>query len=261
MASHETFSSNSIQLGNQFELDPGAYELHRSGEALKLGRIPMELLLLLAQRRPQLVTRDEIVERIWGKNVFLDTDNSINAAIRKLRQTLDDDPEQPRYIQTVIGRGYRFIAAVEHPSIPDRLVPRTPVERSPTLLNAPAYRSQIHRVSMALGASLLIIGALLVSMDAAGVRKRFFTGAAGGSVPTPRPSVAVLGFKNLSGKEEEAWISTALSELLSANLSAGQRLRLIPGENIARMKVDLVLPSADSYSSDNSHQYSPASRE
>jgi tetratricopeptide (TPR) repeat protein len=103
---------------------------------------------------------------------------------------------------------------------------------------------------MALGASLLIIGALLVSMDAAGVRKRFFTGAAAGSVPTPRPSVAVLGFKNLSGKEEEAWISTALSELLSADLSAGQRLRLIPGENIARMKVDLVLPSADSYSSD-----------
>ena len=59
-------------------------------------RIPKELLLLLLMRRGQLVTRDEIVARIWGKGVFLDTDNSINAAVRKIRQALKDDPEQPR---------------------------------------------------------------------------------------------------------------------------------------------------------------------
>jgi DNA-binding winged helix-turn-helix (wHTH) protein len=61
----------------------------------------MDLLLLLVEQRGQLVTRGQIIERVWGKDVFLDTDNSINAAIRKIRQVLKDDPEQPRFVQTV----------------------------------------------------------------------------------------------------------------------------------------------------------------
>src|SRR5215472_6438588 len=112
MASHETIPSHLIRFGQEFELDIGAYELRRAGEPIKLGRIPMELLLLLIEQRAQLVTRDQIVERVWGKDVFLDTDNGINAAIRKIRQTLDDAPEQPRFVQTVVGRGYRFIAKI-----------------------------------------------------------------------------------------------------------------------------------------------------
>jgi predicted ATPase/serine/threonine protein kinase len=103
---------NVLRLADNLELDRGAYELRRSGKALKLSRIPMELLLLLVERRGELVTRNEIVERIWGKDVFLDTDNSINAAVRKLRQVLDDDPEQPRFVHTVTGMGYRFVASV-----------------------------------------------------------------------------------------------------------------------------------------------------
>jgi eukaryotic-like serine/threonine-protein kinase len=95
-----------------FELDLRAYQLRRSGRALKVERIPMEVLFLLVERRGQLVTREEIIEKLWGKNVFLDTDNAINTAIRKIRQVLKDDPEQPRFIQTVTGRGYRFIGQV-----------------------------------------------------------------------------------------------------------------------------------------------------
>ena len=72
----------------------------------------MEVLLLLAERRGQLVTREEIIEKLWGKDVFLDTDNAINTAIRKIRQVLKDDPEQPRFVQTITGKGYRFIAPV-----------------------------------------------------------------------------------------------------------------------------------------------------
>ena len=101
----------------EFELDLRAYHLRRSGRTRKLERIPMELLFLLVERRGHLVTREEIIEKLWGKNVFLDTDNAINTAIRKIRQVLRDNPEQPRFIQTVTGRGYRFIAArlVRHP--------------------------------------------------------------------------------------------------------------------------------------------------
>src|SRR5208337_3563293 len=83
-----------------------------------LERIPMEVLFLLMERRGQLVTREEIIEKLWGKNAFLDTDNAINTAIRKIRQVLKDDPEQPRFIQTVTGRGYRFIGQISEVVVP-----------------------------------------------------------------------------------------------------------------------------------------------
>jgi eukaryotic-like serine/threonine-protein kinase len=101
-----------------FELDVRSYQVRRSGRTLKLERIPMEVLFLLVERRGQLVTREEIIEKLWGKDVFLDTDNAINTAIRKIRQVLKDDPEQPRFIQTVTGRGYRFIAQVSEVGAP-----------------------------------------------------------------------------------------------------------------------------------------------
>jgi eukaryotic-like serine/threonine-protein kinase len=100
-----------------FELDPRAYQVRRSGRILKLERIPLEVLLLLAERRGQLVTREEIIAKLWGRDVFLDTDSAINTAIRKIRQVLKDDPEQPRFVQTITGKGYRFIAPVTEPGI------------------------------------------------------------------------------------------------------------------------------------------------
>ena len=101
-----------IRFGEDLELDPAAYQLRRAGRPLKLERIPLDILLLLAERPGQLVTREQIAERIWGKDAFLDVDNSLNGAIRKIRHALEDDPEQPRFIQTVTGRGYRFVAPV-----------------------------------------------------------------------------------------------------------------------------------------------------
>ena len=107
-----------IRFAGDLELDPAAYQLRRGGRRLKLERIPLEILLHLAERPGQLVTREQIAERIWGKDASLDVDNSLNGAIRKIRQVLEDDPEQPRFIQTVTGRGYRFVApnAVESAS-------------------------------------------------------------------------------------------------------------------------------------------------
>ena len=117
-----------------FEVDLRGYQLRRSGRTLKLERIPMEVLFLLVERRGQLVTRDEIIEKLWGKDVFLDTDNAINTAIRKIRQALNDDPEQPRFIQTVTGRGYRFIG-----QIPEDVVPpaQAPVQEPPVSSSSP----------------------------------------------------------------------------------------------------------------------------
>ena len=90
------------------ELDLRRYELRRGSSVLKLEKIPMELLILLVERRDQLVGREEIIARLWGKDIFLDTEQGINTAIRKIRLTLGDDPNEPRFLQTIVGKGYRF---------------------------------------------------------------------------------------------------------------------------------------------------------
>src|SRR5215469_12115890 len=97
---------------DEFELDQSAYQLRRDGRSLKLERIPLDLLFLLVDQRGQLVTREEILERIWGKGVFFDVDNAINSAVRKLRRALGDNPDAPRFVVTVPSKGYRFIADV-----------------------------------------------------------------------------------------------------------------------------------------------------
>jgi pimeloyl-ACP methyl ester carboxylesterase/DNA-binding winged helix-turn-helix (wHTH) protein len=99
-----------------FELDRSVYELRRKGRPIKMQRIPLDLLFLLVERRDQLVTREEILERIWGKGVFLDSENSINTAVRKIRRALHDDPDAPRFVVTMPGKGYRFVAAVHESS-------------------------------------------------------------------------------------------------------------------------------------------------
>ena len=97
------------------ELDLRRYELRRGNSVLKLEKIPMELLILLVERRDQLVSRDDIIARLWGRNAFLDTEQGINTAIRKIRLTLGDgdDPHQPPLLQTVVGKGYRFVEQIK----------------------------------------------------------------------------------------------------------------------------------------------------
>ena len=96
----------------EFELDRSAYQLRRKGRPVQLERIPLDVLFILADRRGQLVTREEIIERVWGKKVFLDTDHAINTAVWKIRHALHDDSESPRFVATVPAKGYRFVAPV-----------------------------------------------------------------------------------------------------------------------------------------------------
>ncbi|HZB87406.1 MAG TPA: winged helix-turn-helix domain-containing protein [Terracidiphilus sp.] len=106
-----TLHGSILQFG-PFELDCGRFELRRKGQSLRIERKPMELLILLVSREGQLVTRPEIAERLWSSEVFVDTEHGINTAIRKLRYLLRDDPDDPHFIQTVTGMGYRFVAPV-----------------------------------------------------------------------------------------------------------------------------------------------------
>src|SRR5882757_9720064 len=94
----------------------------------------MELLILLAAREGDLVTRAEIAGRLWGSEVFVDTEHGINTAIRKVRQALRDDPEQPRFVHTVMGRGYRFVGPIVEVKPPSTESARHPAETATSIV-------------------------------------------------------------------------------------------------------------------------------
>jgi DNA-binding winged helix-turn-helix (wHTH) protein/tetratricopeptide (TPR) repeat protein len=96
----------------EIELDLGRYELRRRGQRVKLEKKPMELLIFLVARREQLVSRDDIVTKLWRSDLFIDTGPNINNIVRKIRSALGDDSNNPRFLETVVGKGYRFIGPV-----------------------------------------------------------------------------------------------------------------------------------------------------
>jgi len=97
---------------DEFELDFGRFQLFRSGNPVRLEGLPLQLLMFLIENQRKLVTREQIAEALWGKDVFVDVEQGINTAIRKVRMALDDNSGQPQYLQTVVGRGYRFVAPI-----------------------------------------------------------------------------------------------------------------------------------------------------
>jgi DNA-binding response OmpR family regulator len=122
----DTWSASSQELANEalgmsekrmrfgeFELDFGHFLLYRSGSPVPLEGLPLQLLMYLVDHKRQLVTREQIANELWGQDVFVDVDQSINTAIRKLRIALEDNSTKPKLLQTVVGRGYRFVAGCE----------------------------------------------------------------------------------------------------------------------------------------------------
>ncbi|HMB82732.1 MAG TPA: winged helix-turn-helix domain-containing protein [Terriglobales bacterium] len=95
---------------DDFELDYGRFQLCRSGRPVRFEGLPLQLLMFLVEKRGQLVTREQISSELWSKDVFVDVEQGINTAIRKIRRALADDADEPQYLQTVVGWGYRFVA-------------------------------------------------------------------------------------------------------------------------------------------------------
>src|SRR5579863_3973225 len=96
----------------EVEVDLGRYELRRSGRRVRIEKKPMELLIFLLERREQMVSRDEIVKRLWRSNLFIDTEKNVNNIVRKLRTALGDNADRPKFLETVVGKGYRFVGPV-----------------------------------------------------------------------------------------------------------------------------------------------------
>lgn len=115
------------QATTEIELDLGRYELRRRGRRVKLEKKPMELLIFLVARREQLVSRKDIVTKLWRSDLFIDTEPNINNIVRKIRSALGDNPAKPRFLETVVGKGYRFIGPVR---VIDARFPQSHHERS-----------------------------------------------------------------------------------------------------------------------------------
>jgi len=117
---------------DDFQLDFTRFQLFRQGKPLRLEGLPLQLLMFLVENKGQLVTREQISAALWSKDVFVDVDQGINTAIRKIRRALGDDAGEPHYLQTVVGRGYRFVATAAED---DQAAPQSPV--SPDFLVTP----------------------------------------------------------------------------------------------------------------------------
>src|SRR5215470_11320115 len=126
-----------------FELDLGRYDLRRSGHRIKLEKKPMELLIFLVSRREQLVTREDIAAKLWSSDLFVDTETNINNIVRKIRSALSDNAEKPVFLETVVGKGYRFIGPLRviHAKFPS-LEPPSPEPSSYPRVSQAAYRAE-----------------------------------------------------------------------------------------------------------------------
>jgi DNA-binding winged helix-turn-helix (wHTH) protein/tetratricopeptide (TPR) repeat protein/TolB-like protein len=229
-----------------YEADLATGDLRKHGTRIKIQEQPLQILVVLLEHPGELVTRDVLREKLWANDTFVDFDRSLNTALTKLRTALCDSADNPRFIQTVPRQGYRFIAPVS-----SQIVEPSPRETRPASSH-PAQISvqeevgrQSRRIRQVGIASVLALTAVILAGAWYYLHSRSSRNFAISPV-SARRSVAVLAFKNLTSDSSHAWLSTALSDWLSAELAAGEQLRTIPEENVARMKVELALPEVDS---------------
>jgi len=208
-----------------FEFDLSRYELRRAGHAVRLEKIPMELLILLLRRKGELVTREEIIDKLWGKDVFVDVEQGINTAVRKIRQALHDDPEDPRYVQTVVGRGYRFIPDI-HEVAADAAASAETLPAA--TVAAPRPVSGMRRIWI--GAALLL-AAVLVVLSMSGWRNWRFSPAA-----PPIRSLAVLPLENLSADPAQEYFADGLTDEVITQLARRGSLRVISRTSVMHYK-------------------------
>ena len=238
-----------------FELDTGEESLARSGTRVKVQDLPYRLLVLLLERPGEIVTREEVRQRLWPENTFVEFDNSLGVAIRKVRDALNDDADTPRYVETLPRRGYRFVAPITvlgPVRSPDLPTPAVLVRKESSVLPpigmieaAPSHNRREYWLTAAL--VLLLVGGAIYAFRARPRHPADKAEAAGTGTPLRiRRSVAVLGFRNLPGHPEDNWLSPAFAEMLNTELAANGTLRMVPGEDVARVKRELPLPDEDS---------------
>jgi TolB-like protein/DNA-binding winged helix-turn-helix (wHTH) protein len=218
-----------------FEADLGARELRKAGVRIKLQGQPFEVLAMLLERPGEVVPREELRQRLWSTDTFVDFDAGVNTAINRLREALGDSAENARFIETVPRRGYRFIAHVEAEG--SRLPPANGAASKPassevkqTAVPTPARIPGKRPMVLALGLAALVV--LLAALSLTGMRERLFERSS-----APRiESLAVLPLANLSGDPGQDFFADGMTEDLITDLGKIGALRVISRTSVVQYK-------------------------
>jgi TolB-like protein/DNA-binding winged helix-turn-helix (wHTH) protein len=189
-----------------FEADLRSGELHRDGLKVKIQELPFQVLVLLLERPGEVVTREDLRTRVWPADTFVDFEQGLNKAINKLREALGDDANNPRFVETLTRRGYRFIAPLDAGT------------------GSPERRPGTARIILASAAVIVAVLVLLLALNVAGIRHRLL-GPWGG--PTEIHSIAVLPVANLSHDPEQDYFADGMTDELIMELSRIGTLQVI----------------------------------
>lgn len=197
-----------------FELDVRAGELHKDGFKIKLQGQPIEVLIALLEHPGEIVTREQLRQRLWPSDTFVDFEHNLNSAVKRLREALGDSADNPRFIETLPRHGYRFIAPA-----PEQV--------------RPVHRRQfrIRAFWIAAPAGVMMV-ALVVGLNLGGLRQRLFGSARG----APIQSLAVLPLENLSGNPEEEYFAEGMTEELITELGRIRTLRVVSRQSVMQYK-------------------------
>ena len=225
MATHDS-SSSLVRFGD-CELDLQTGELCRNGTSLRLQPQPAKILTMLVSRAGEVVTRQELAQEVWGSDTFVDFEQGLNFAIRQIRAALEDDPETPRFLETLPKRGYRFTAPVSNEAA--RAAVGSP---APVGLSSPDPRKVIPRYAFAF---LIIAATAAVLMFAIGWRHLHQPQSGAANSPAIA-SLAVLPLHNLSRDPDEEYFSDGMTDELITELAKVGKLRLISHTSVERYK-------------------------
>jgi TolB-like protein/DNA-binding winged helix-turn-helix (wHTH) protein/tetratricopeptide (TPR) repeat protein len=220
-----------------FDADLRSGELRKHGVRLKLQDQPFQILALLLEHPGEVVTREELRQRLWSADTFVDFDTGLNSAVKKLRDVLADSTDEPRYIETIPRRGYRFIAPLVDPNPATAPAPepglRPAQETASSQLAGSVVTSEESFFSTRL--RLLFGAAALLLLLVAGFLVYRNTGAGDRKQPAIK-SLAVLPFENLSGDASQDYLADGMTEALIGTLSRIHNLRVTSRTSVMRFK-------------------------
>lgn len=249
-----------------YELDVESGVLTRRGQRIRLQDQPLRLLALLLSQAGTVVTREHIREHLWPGDTYVEFDQSLRVAVNKLREALRDPATSPSFVETVPRRGYRFIAPVTEiaPAASGVSKPDSAADDAETGVVAVAPATSPMPAGLAgqrgwrrwiwiPGLPLVLVAGILAASFWTGHHKPGEEASTVAAHPAPRRAVAVIGLRDLRGDTRDRWLSAALREMLSSELSASDRLRVISGEEVAR--AGLYEPPANTPSHDSLARY------